>query len=61
MSSEPQHTQLQLTPADKLLLLASDGVWEFITSKEAIDLIGDCDTPEEACRLVSFIGFVLHA
>ncbi len=29
------------------------GVWEFITSKEAIDLIGDCETPEEACRVVS--------
>jgi len=29
------------------------GVWEFITSKEAVDLVGDCETPEEACRLVS--------
>jgi hypothetical protein len=28
-------------------------VWEFITSKEAIDLVGDCETPEEACRVVS--------
>jgi hypothetical protein len=31
------------------------GVWEFITSKEAIDLIGDCETPEEACRVVSAV------
>lgn len=29
------------------------GVWEFITSKEAIELVGDCETPEEACRVVS--------
>jgi hypothetical protein len=28
-------------------------VWEFITSKEAIELVGDCETPEEACRVVS--------
>lgn len=52
VSSEPQHKQLELTPADKLLVLASDGVWEFITSKEAVDLVGDCETPEEACRLL---------
>jgi serine/threonine protein phosphatase PrpC len=45
--------QLELTPADKLLILASDGVWEFISSKEAVELVGGCDTPEDGCRLVS--------
>lgn len=53
VSSEPQHVQLDLTAADKLLILASDGVWEFISSKEAVELVGSCDTPEEACRAVS--------
>jgi serine/threonine protein phosphatase PrpC len=45
--------QLELTPADKLLILASDGVWEFISSKEAVEMVGACDTPEDGCRLVS--------
>lgn len=27
VTSDPQHVQLELTPADELLLLASDGVW----------------------------------
>jgi hypothetical protein len=53
VSSEPQHVQLELTPADKLLILASDGVWEFISSKEAVEMVGGCDTPEDGCRLVS--------
>lgn len=53
MSSEPQHVQLELTPSDKLLILASDGVWEFISSKEAVELVASCDTPEDGCRLVS--------
>lgn len=57
VSSEPQHVQLELTPADKVIVLASDGVWEFITSKEAIELVGDCQTPEEACRVVSLLFF----
>ncbi|KAF6264742.1 phosphatase 2C-like domain-containing protein [Scenedesmus sp. NREL 46B-D3] len=52
VSSEPQHVQLELTPADKLLILASDGVWEFISSKEAVELVGGCATPEEGCRLL---------
>jgi hypothetical protein len=35
---------------------APAGVWEFITSKEAIELVGDCETPEEACRVVSALA-----
>lgn len=53
MSSEPQHIQLDLTPADKLLILASDGVWEFISSQEAVELVGASESPEEGCRTVS--------
>lgn len=53
VSSEPQHVQLELKPSDKLLILASDGVWEFISSKEAVELVASCDTPEDGCRLVS--------
>ncbi|WIA16852.1 hypothetical protein OEZ85_013785 [Tetradesmus obliquus] len=52
VSSEPQHVQLELTPSDKLLILASDGVWEFISSKEAVELVASCDTPEDGCRLL---------
>eukprot|EP00775_Hariotina_reticulata_P001400 gene1400-1743_t len=50
VSSEPQHKQHELTPADKLLILASDGVWEFISSQEAVELVGNSKTPEEGCR-----------
>lgn len=55
VSSEPQHIQLDLTPADKLLILASDGVWEFISSQEAVELVGAAESPEEGCRTVSDI------
>eukprot|EP00879_Flechtneria_rotunda_P010485 GHRR01010961.1.p4 GENE.GHRR01010961.1~~GHRR01010961.1.p4 ORF type:complete len:163 (+),score=68.78 GHRR01010961.1:1333-1821(+) len=50
VSSEPQHITVDLTPSDKLLILASDGVWEFISSKEAVEMVAACDTPEEGCR-----------
>ena len=32
--------------------MASDGVWEFVSSQEAIDIVQNYDTAEEACRKV---------
>ena len=60
-------TPCTLPPTDCLLACLSGdiavgwcaGVWEFITSKEAIELVGDCETPEEACRVVSDQAMVL--
>lgn len=52
VTSEPQHVQLELTPADQLLLLASDGVWEFIASDEALALVAAHASAEDGCRAV---------
>ena len=30
----------------------TDGVWEFITSREAVELVGACRSPEDACQAV---------
>lgn len=50
VSSEPDTTVMELTPADKFMVLASDGVWEFISSKEAVEIVDQFETAEEACR-----------
>lgn len=55
MSSEPQHTTHELQQQDKFMVLASDGVWEFISSQEAVEIVGSFDTPEEGCRVVSHL------
>lgn len=52
VTSEPDHTSLELTPQDKFIVLASDGVWEFISSKEAVEIISQYETAEESCRQV---------
>lgn len=52
VSSEPDCITVELTPQDKFIVLASDGVWEFISNKEAVDMIAKCDTAEEGCRQV---------
>ena len=52
VSSVPDVTELDLTPRDRLLVLASDGVWEFVSSREAVEIAARCATAEEACRAV---------
>lgn len=47
---------MELDPSHKFMILASDGVWEFITSKEAVEIVGQYDTVEEACRQVRSIS-----
>lgn len=50
VASEPDHSIVELDPSHKFMILASDGVWEFISSKEAVEIVGQYDTVEEACR-----------
>jgi len=53
VSSRPDVVQLDLEPADRFLVLASDGVWEFMSSQEAVELVAGCGSAEDACRAVS--------
>jgi len=39
LSSEPDVSVIDITSEDKILFLCSDGVWEFISPQEAVDLI----------------------
>ena len=55
VSSEPDLISLTLGAHDRFLLLATDGVWEFITSQEAVDLVAAAGSVEEGCRVVSWV------
>ena len=39
--SEPEIKEFELKDEDKFILIASDGVWEFIDSQECIEIIKD--------------------
>ena len=41
VSSEPEIILHELTPHDKFLIIASDGIWEFIDSHECITIISE--------------------
>lgn len=50
--AEPDVHCCELTESDEFLIVASDGVWEFITTEEVAGLIIGCTTAGEACELV---------
>ena len=39
VSSEAEVVRMKLDKRDKFILLASDGVWEFVTNQEVLQLI----------------------
>lgn len=39
VSSDPDVMEMELTDDDEFLILCSDGVWEFITSEEAVEFV----------------------
>eukprot|EP00475_Leptophrys_vorax_P013448 TRINITY_DN19854_c1_g1_i1.p1 TRINITY_DN19854_c1_g1~~TRINITY_DN19854_c1_g1_i1.p1 ORF type:complete len:396 (+),score=107.00 TRINITY_DN19854_c1_g1_i1:146-1333(+) len=50
--AEPEVLQYKLSENDRFIVLASDGVWEFISNEEAVELVASCFTPKEACELL---------
>jgi len=47
--SEPEFTEYELNPAtDKFLVVATDGLWEFIDNQETVDMVDGQFGPSEA-------------
>lgn len=53
VTSQPDTEVFTITRQDRFLILASDGIWEFIDGQGAVEMISGCSTAEEACRIVS--------
>lgn len=51
--SEPEVCIVDLDVGDHFLILASDGVWEFLDNQSAVDIVSNCSDDEVACSKVS--------
>lgn len=53
VTAEPEVLVFEVQPEDEYLIMASDGVWEFISSQEAVEIVQSCLEEEEvpeACQ-----------
>mmetsp|Transcript_51022 Transcript_51022/g.143413 ORF Transcript_51022/g.143413 Transcript_51022/m.143413 type:complete len:95 (-) Transcript_51022:204-488(-) len=46
ITCEPEVCERQLAPEDTHILLCSDGVWEFITATQAVNVISEFPAPK---------------
>lgn len=50
--ADPELHLVRLGPRARFLILATDGVWEFLGSQQAVDMVAQCRTPAEGARLL---------
>eukprot|EP00736_Rhodelphis_marinus_P000611 Rmarinus@m.26729 len=50
--AEPEVLVKDLTPRDEFLIIASDGVFEFMPSQLVVDIVSRCNDPLQACKAV---------
>jgi len=50
--AEPEMITKELSPEDKIIVIASDGVFEFLTNQSVIDICAKFQSPLEACRAI---------
>ena len=48
--AEPEMITRELTTNDKVLILATDGIFEFLTNQEVLDMSVQCGSPLKACE-----------
>ena len=46
------HIHIHIYLDIQFIIIASDGVWEFISNQEAVDIVGAHSNPEEACKIL---------
>ena len=49
----PEVSLVEITGDDAFVIWASDGVWEFISSQEAVDIVRRCVDATAACRALT--------
>lgn len=50
--ADPELYVKKLTKSDKYVIIASDGVWEFLTNQAVLDIVDKSVDPLEACNAV---------
>lgn len=57
--AEPEMLTREIKPEDRVIVLASDGIYEFLTNQSVIDICAKFTDPLEACRAVAAESYEL--
>jgi len=49
VTADPEFVTKEITKGDEILVIASDGVFEFLTNQQVIDICASSDNPQQAC------------
>ncbi|CAD8069045.1 unnamed protein product [Paramecium primaurelia] len=49
----PEITEYELTNEDKILVFASDGIWDFLSSQEVVSILGQCYSKNISAELAA--------
>jgi len=55
----PEILTFDMDSSHEFLVIASDGVWEFLTSQSVVDMVSQYTDPSEACRVVVAESYTL--
>jgi hypothetical protein len=55
----PEILTFDLDSTHEFIVVASDGVWEFLTSQSVVDMVANYKDPAEACRVVVHESYTL--
>lgn len=56
VSSRPEIVERKLDDSDKFLVLGSDGIWDHISSKEAVDIVSKTPDPVKAAQEIAAVA-----
>ena len=54
--STPEVAEVDLLPGDDFVILASDGLFEFVSAHEAVQMVAAAETPAQGCQDVSALN-----
>ncbi|KAG8079516.1 hypothetical protein GUJ93_ZPchr0007g6164 [Zizania palustris] len=57
--AEPEVKSVEITPAHLFFVVASDGVFEFLSSQEVVDMVAMYEDPREACSAIATKSYKL--
>jgi serine/threonine protein phosphatase PrpC len=57
VTPEPEIRTHEIVEHDRFVIVATDGIWEFVSNEEAVAVVAACDSPEEAATALAKEAF----